>query len=80
MAAIPTNTLLAEVNCYSCLGLSLYQILNLSLLRRQLIALNPSADTSVNGLMSYGACFACLGISQYELMELSLLDQIAQLS
>lgn len=78
MAAIPTNTLLDETKCYACYGASITQLLRLGLLRRQLLALNASADVSAAALLEYSKCYACYGSSLTDLIELALLDQIAQ--
>ena len=78
MAAIDTNTLLEETKCYACLGMSVAELLELGLLRRTLIAANPAADTSMQGLMTYATCYACYGASNFQLLKLALLDQISQ--
>ncbi len=78
MAAIDTNTLMAETKCYACLGMTMTQLLKLGLLRRQLLAAVPTADTSMQALMSYAKCYACYGASAYDMLELAMLDQIAQ--
>jgi len=81
MAAIDPNVLLEEVKCYACTdGVSTSQLLKLALLRRQLVALDPDADVTLDGLVEYAKCYACLGMSTYDILELALLDQIAQLS
>lgn len=77
MAAIPTNTLLGEVQCYACFGGSVAQLLKLALLRRRLLALVPTADVSAGALIDYAKCFGCYGASIMDLLELALLDQIA---
>lgn len=79
MAAIAPNTLLEEAKCYECFGpLSQGQLLKLALLRRQLLALNASAEVDAQSLFEYGKCYACLGLSIFDILEVSLLDQIAQ--
>lgn len=78
MAAIDSNVLLDETKCYACLGMSIAQLLELGLLRRTLIAANPAADTTMQGLMTYAKCYACYGASSFEILQLALLDQIAQ--
>lgn len=82
MPAVPTDTLMAEGKCYACFGpLTTSQILTLAQLRRWLLELDPSADTSPQALVDYAKCYACLGsLSMYELMSLALIDQIAQAS
>jgi len=78
MAAIPTNTLLGEVQCYACFGGSLAQLLKLALLRRTLLARNASADVSAAALITYAQCYGCYGAGIMDLIELALLDQISQ--
>ena len=80
MPAVPTDTLMSEGKCYACFGpLSSAQILTLAQLRRWLLTIHPTADTSAQALVDYAKCYACLGnLSMFELMELALLDQIAQ--
>lgn len=78
MAAIATNDLLEETKCYACYGLTLTQLLKLGLLRRQLIAADPAANTSASALIDYAKCYACYGASIYDLLELAFLDQISQ--
>jgi hypothetical protein len=77
MAAIPTNTLLGEVQCYACFGGSIPQLLELALLRRKLLAITPTADVSAGALLEYSKCYACYGASIMQLLKLALLDQIA---
>jgi len=81
MAATSPNELLSEVNCFACSGsLSVAQLLSLALLIQQLLALDPNAIVTPEGLQEYGACWYCLGsISLYDVYELGLLDQISQL-
>jgi hypothetical protein len=78
MAAISTQTLLSEVQCYACYGSSITTLLKLALLRRILLAAVPSADVSASALIAYAKCYACYGSSVMDLIELALLDQIAQ--
>lgn len=71
--------LLEEVKCYECFGqVTQAQLISLGLLRRILLAANPTADVSAQALISYAGCYACYGASMYDLMELALLDQISQ--
>jgi hypothetical protein len=77
MTSADITAILDETKCYACLGLSVSQLLELGLLRRWLLKLSPSADTSVKTLMDSSACVACYGASQYELLELALLEAIA---
>ena len=81
MAAVATDTLLSEAKCYECYGSSTVgQLLILAQLRRQLLALNASADVSPQGLMAYAKCYACYGLSFTDIFEIAMLDQISQLS
>ena len=77
--ALDPNTLYQEANCYICLGISQAQALELALLRRQLLALVPDADTSVDTLLQYGACYRCYSNGDiFTILKLALLDQISQ--
>ena len=77
--ALDPNTLYQEANCYLCLGITQAQALELALLRRQLLALVPNADTSVDALLQYGACYRCYSNGDiFTILKLALLDQIAQ--
>lgn len=78
MSQISVNTLLDEVKCYACLGISINQLIKLALLRRILLAASPSEDVSVGALMEYAKCYACYGSSAAQLLELALLDKIKQ--
>lgn len=78
MPAINPQTLFDEAKCYSCNSTAnTAQMLRLALLRRTLIALVPTADTTPQGLMTYGACYACYGMTEADIMELAMLDQIS---
>ena len=78
MAAIDSNTLLEEAKCYACYGGSMSHLLKIALLRRQLLAISPTADVSPQGLISYANCYGCYGATMMDLIEISLLDKIAQ--
>lgn len=78
MPATSVGILLDEVKCYACLGASISQLIKLALMRRVLLAANPSADVSVAGLMEYAKCYACYGASTVQLLELALMDQVQQ--
>lgn len=78
MAATNAQTLFDEGKCYLCnTTANTAQVLRLALLRRILLAVAPTADVSVAGLMTYGACFGCYGMTEVDIIELSLLDQIS---
>lgn len=71
--------MLDEGNCYRCFGaLSTAAILKLVLLARAVVAVDPAADVTPQGLMTYGSCYACLGLSFGTIMELSLTDMLSQ--
>jgi len=76
MTAAEVQTALSEVNCYSCLGLTIGQLLKLSYLRTWLLTLDSTADVSLANIMSQGDCLACYGLSLFEIMEIVLLDMI----
>lgn len=75
--ATDANTLYEESKCYLCAGVTQAEALKLALEARWLLALDPTADTSVDGLTNYGKCYACLGLSLFDLLEISMLDQIS---
>lgn len=77
--ATDTNSLLAEATCYDCGGgFGQLQLLKLGLLRQILLATDPMADTSVNGLLAAANCYnSCAGSpGLMQLLELALLRQI----
>jgi hypothetical protein len=75
--ATSAQTLFNESKCYNCASnANTAQMLRLALLRRQLLALVPTADVSFQGLMTYGNCFACFGITEADILEMALLDKI----
>lgn len=79
MAAINPQTLESEARCYRCLNPgSTAQTYRIALLVRTLVALLPTADVSIQGLITYGQCYACYGLSDGDIVEIALLDQISQ--
>lgn len=68
-----------ESKCYECHAEATEaQLLELALLRRWLISVDPMAATDTQTLMSDGKCFACYGpASEYETLKLALLAKIA---
>lgn len=80
MAALDTQTLLAQANCFACFGeVDITQALKLVLLSRVLISLSPAADVSPSALLAYAKCYNCFSTANLgDLMELALLDQISQ--
>lgn len=76
-----TNELNEEAKCYLCTGgMSEAEALILALHRRWLLALNPAADTTLNGLLEYAKCYTCTGLSLYQTLKIAMLDQISELS
>jgi hypothetical protein len=81
VAATPSQTLVSEAQCYTCLGeVTPAQTLRLALFRRILLAANPMAATDTQSLITYSQCYICLGMTQGDAVELALLDQIMQAS
>lgn len=79
MAATPFQTLLDEAEIYASFGaIGTAGLLRLALMARAVLAVNPAADVSAQGLMTYGQCYACLGLSSQEIMEISLMDMLSQ--
>lgn len=78
--AIEADILFSEARCYTCTGMvSQSQALTLALMRRWLIALNPAADTSVDGLTAVAGCLGCnSNASLFEQLELGLLSLIEE--
>lgn len=78
--AIESNTLYEEANCYICAGVSQTQALILALERRWLLALDPDADVSVDGLLLEARCYRCnSNASISDLLELGMLSKIEAL-
>lgn len=74
----PADTLLAEVACYNCEWRPDFaQSLRIALIRRSVLAANPSADVSTAAVNTAAACFLCLGISGADGQELALLTMLA---
>lgn len=80
--AIAAGELLDEGKCYACYGeLSVAQIITLALDRRALLALDPDADVTPEGLITYAKCYLCFTQGNFfDLVELALLDKISQAS
>ena len=78
--AIEAGTLLEEGKCYACFGeLSVAQIITLALERRALLALDPAADVTPQGLIAYANCYLCFTQGNFfDLFELALLDKLSQ--
>lgn len=78
--ATDAQTLLAQAACYQCYTANGYsaRLLELALLRQQLLALNPMADTSPQTLLDQAKCYQCYAANPYalQLFELALLAQI----
>lgn len=66
-----------EAKCYACYGeLSAGDMLEVALLRRQALAVDPSAAVSPQQLLEATKCYACLGASYFDLYKLGLLNII----
>lgn len=77
MALDPT-TLMTEAACYCGVGGSDAEKLKFALYRRWLLALDPAADVSQDGLLAYGACYCGTGGSTAERLEIAFLGKIAE--
>jgi hypothetical protein len=79
MPASDTDIALQEGNCYRCYGdLDIATILRLVFMARAVIAVDPTADVTPQGLLTWGACYRCLGLSFGQIMEISLADMLSQ--
>lgn len=78
MAAPDKNVLLDETKCYLCYGpLPIARLLTLALLRRWLLTLSPTANTSAQALVEYSKCYACTdSVDMGDIFELALLGMI----
>lgn len=80
MATDP-QSLLAQANCFQCHAPNSYtlQLMKLSLLAQNLLALDPTADVTPQGLLDQAKCFACFSGNPYalQLIELVLIKRIA---
>lgn len=76
--AIAASVLMAEGRCYCGTGASTAARLKFALYRRWLLALDPAADVSQNGLLAYAACFCGSGGSLAEQLEIAFLAKIAE--
>ena len=78
--ATDAATILSQSGCDDCVGLgpSQQQLIRLALLRQWLLALDPSAMTDAQSLLSdaSASCYDCF-LPQGALMELGLLRKIA---
>lgn len=77
MPATPTQELFDETSCF-CFSMGTAQRMRIGLEMRSLLAIDPGADVTAQGLLDYGACYCSLGLSEADRVELALLDQIAQ--
>lgn len=74
------NQLAADSKCYECYGPNDYtlRLMELALLRRILLAIDPAAETDPQKLLDEAVCFNCFGSSSIEqLMELVMLQKIS---
>jgi len=77
MAAVPMQTLMDEAKCYACFGpVTDAEMIEIALLRRWLLSIQPAAETSAQALLTYTQCYACLGMSFGQLFILGLLGKI----
>lgn len=74
------NELAADSKCYECYGPNDYtlRLMELALLRRILLALDPAAETDPQKLLDEAVCFNCFGSSSIEqLIELAMLQKLS---
>jgi len=70
--------LLDQGKCYACAGVSMYEVLKLSLLAQISLIANPDNDVTPQALLDRAKCFECGTFASIGfLMELALFDQIA---
>lgn len=74
------QSLFNDSSCYGCAGLSMFQMLQLALYRQWLLALDSTADTSVNGLLNEARCFGCASDADIgTMLEVGILSKIEEL-
>lgn len=80
MPATSAELLFEETACFGCVGpMDTAQRLRIGLELRSLIALDPDADVTPQGLADWATCYSCIdGVSQADAIELAILDQISQ--
>lgn len=80
MAAPSADTLLNEARCYECNTSNGYglELMKLAVLRRILLAMDPTAVTDPSTLLNEARCYECSGANGYMLllMELALLNRL----
>lgn len=67
---------MASAACFECLSPGTLPILQTQLLANILLALNPAADVTPQGLMANAACFACLPGGLLPILQAQLLCEI----
>lgn len=75
------SELAKESDCYECFGPNDYtlRLMELALLKKILLKLDPTATTDPQSLIDDAACFNCFGSTTLEqLMELVMLQKISQ--
>lgn len=79
MPASDAQTLLSEVACFCSEPVPIADQLRLALEIRSLIAVDPAADVTPQGLAEYAACYQCQdGVSPFQATELAVLDLLSQ--
>lgn len=76
--AIAASTLMSEAACYCSAQASNAELLILAFERRWLLAVDPAADVSPEGLMAYAKCYCPAGGSIAERFQMALLGKIAE--
>jgi hypothetical protein len=78
MATCDPNALMAAGgSCVVCLEAGTVQALQTQLLINILLALNPSADVSLNTLMASARCLPCQDPGALEILQTQLLCEIS---
>lgn len=75
----PVQQLIAQVQCFSCYGLTMGDALELVLLMTIVRRLDPDMNLTPQSLLDQGQCFACLGLDTGTVIKLVLLTLIANL-
>lgn len=74
------SQLAADSKCYECYGPNDYtlRLMELALLRRIVLALDPNANTDPQALLDEAICFGCFGSTSIEnLLELAMMKKVA---
>lgn len=79
MPATDPQILLSEVACFCNEPVPIADQLRLALEIRALLAVDPAADVTPQGLADLAACFQCQdGVSPFQATELAVLDLLSQ--